>query len=499
MTDVLLTSSVLILMICAIRWLFKDRIRAKYRYALWGLVALRLMIPFSIQPFLNIMDRDAIWTSPYSALSIAQDIKENAINGTNLQPLVDNVTKGHVYTDMDTDSVLVKAASVDWELVIMIVWAAGAIFLCVMMLRNYVRFTKMLLNKRTPIEPEDNRDLSCPVYVVEGLKSPCLCLAGGQAGVYVTPEVAADPEKLLHVRVHEEMHARHSDLNLANLRTLLLCFYWVNPLVWLAAYLSKKDCELACDEAAVEYLGEEARFSYGRTLVSLVEEKTGFNDMFDLATTMTGSGKSIRERVLMLSRKKKHAVLATILVAVLAIGAAAFTFAGREEEAFLPETTDDEAFVVLSEKDETNEGPESSEDGTVSQAEVTHIEHEPIERPDWGIDMTVENIFPAGLTIVCIQSDVELPGELFTGSDYSLSRYENGEWVKVEYLPQEHDIAWTSEAWIIPMNDAVKWDVNWEWLYGELSPGTYTITKGVMYMQEPGSFETATYSVKFEI
>ena len=365
MTDTLLTSSILILLICVIRWLFKGRIRAKYQYTLWGLVALRLLFPFSIQPFLTLLDADVLWASPYSALSIAQEIKVQAIDGTNLQPLVENVTKGRVYIDPDTDSLLIKAASIDWELVILIVWATGTIFLCTMMLRNYVRFTKMLAAKRVPLKTGNDRVFQYPVYVVEGLKSPCLCLVGGQIGVYVTPEVAADPEKLLHVRVHEEMHARHNDLKYADLRTMLLCFYWVNPLVWLAAFLCKRDCELACDEAAVEYLGEKERFAYGRTLISLVAQKTGFTDMFDLATTMTGSGKSIRERVVMISKKKKHVVLATILVTVLAVGATAFTFAGRKEDAFLPEATNDKDFVILSEEEGNlleKEEPDTEED-----------------------------------------------------------------------------------------------------------------------------------------
>ena len=130
-------------------------------------------------------------------------------------------------------------------------------------------------------------------------------------------------------------------------------------------------------------------------------------------------------------------------------------------------------------------------------AKITEIKHEPTEKPDWGIYLTVENITPTGLTIVCSQSDVDVNGELSTGSYYSLSKYEDGEWIEIPYAI-EGEIGWTSEAWNILMDDVVKWDVDWSWLYGEMEAGTYRISKSIMYTP-PGSLETATYYVKFDI
>lgn len=44
----------------------------------------------------------------------------------------------------------------------------------------------------------------------------------------------------------------------------------VNPLVWVAAWFSRLDCELACDEGALKRLGEEERIAYGKTLLQVV-------------------------------------------------------------------------------------------------------------------------------------------------------------------------------------------------------------------------------------
>lgn len=120
-------------------------------------------------------------------------------------------------------------------------------------------------------------------------------------------------------------------------------------------------------------------------------------------------------------------------------------------------------------------------------------------QPQWGITLTAENVTPTGLTIVCTQSDGEPTGELQTGSDYILEQLTEGAWKKVDYLSQEHEIAWTAEAYLIPTEDTVKWEVNWEWLYGELSAGQYRIGKGIMDFRESGDYDTAMHYAEFEI
>ena len=143
-----------------------------------------------------------------------------------------------------------------------------------------------------------------------------------------------------------------------------------------------------------------------------------------------------------------------------------------------------------------SEVQEKDEKETVAQ--MVSIEHEP-QTDNWGVTLTAKNVSPIGMIIVCTQADYEVTGELFTGSSFSLSRLVDGEWEAVEYLPQEHEIAWTSEAWIIPSGETVEWETNWEWLYGELPQGRYRLEKGIMNLPEPGNFETCMQFVEFEV
>jgi len=117
----------------------------------------------------------------------------------------------------------------------------------------------------------------------------------------------------------------------------------------------------------------------------------------------------------------------------------------------------------------------------------------------WGVKMTAKNITPSGLTIVCTQQDGEPTGELNTGSYFGLEVLQDGEWVAVELLPLEGELAWTSEAWMIPNNAETEWEVNWSSLYGELPAGSYRISKSVMDFRGTGDYDTRTYYAGFDL
>lgn len=119
------------------------------------------------------------------------------------------------------------------------------------------------------------------------------------------------------------------------------------------------------------------------------------------------------------------------------------------------------------------------------------------EKADWGITLSVKDVTSTGMTLVCSQSGGEITGELECGSDYSLLVNSNGVWNAVPYLVDE--VAWTSEAYCIPMNDSIEFELKWERLYGELPAGTYRVVKGFMDFRGTGDYDTETYHTEFEI
>ena len=107
-----------------------------------------------------------------------------------------------------------------------------------------------------------------PIYVTSVIETPCMFGLFAPA-IYVTRDIMGNETMLSHVLAHETTHYRHRDHIWSALRSLCLIIHWYNPLVWIAALLSRRDAELACDEDTIRSIGEEMRIEYGRTLIGL--------------------------------------------------------------------------------------------------------------------------------------------------------------------------------------------------------------------------------------
>ena len=140
--------------------------------------------------------------------------------------------------------------------------------------------------------------------------------------------------------------------------------------------------------------------------------------------------------------------------------------------------------------------------------DVEEIVDEPIGEPDGGEDdaqkdelgvsLSAEEVTPTGLKLVCMQVGDGPTGELQTGSWFALQQKdEQGEWVDVPALLE--DVAFTDEAYMIYTNGATEWEVNWEYLYGELPAGEYRIAKKINDFRGTGDYDTYTYYAEFTI
>lgn len=298
MSQSLLYGTVLIFAVVLLRALFGKWLGQRLRYALWLLVAIRLLLPFQIG---------------HSALSM-----ENLfVSAPQETPEV------YVY---EQPRVPVEPIPVQREATLPVeplrlVWYGGiavtALWFSAVNVRFYVRARKGA--KRLRLE-----GIPLRVYVSEGVQTPCQL--GGS--IFLTPQVAEDALACRHVLAHEMTHFYHGDTLWNLLRAVLLCVYWFFPPVWLAAVLSKKDCELACDEGALRRLGEDERFSYGKTLLSVAAQKVNGRRLFSAETTMAQSRKELSLRIRAIAEKKKCPLVVLLLLAMLVSLTAVCTFTG---------------------------------------------------------------------------------------------------------------------------------------------------------------------------
>ena len=329
MKEAIITSSILIMCIVLLRQLCKRRISAKMQYMLWLVVAVRLIMPGITAVWPNLMPE-----SGYSILNVTDKVERAALDY--IQPQERTVTgslpsEGLPFLTEETAEGNIVTYFMDramWQEILRKIWYLGMIVVGVWMAAVNVRFMHRLYKSRRRYEKED---FKLPVYTAEELSSPCLYGLPEKLAVYLPEDVIGDEERVRHILAHEYCHYKHKDVFWSVLRCVLLTVYWFHPLVWLAAVLSKQDCELACDEAAVRLLGEEERIAYGKTLVSLIIRKTRAADIVCAATTMTAGAESVKERIrrIVESPRRLAFIIVPVLMAVAVV--VAFTFTKAKE------------------------------------------------------------------------------------------------------------------------------------------------------------------------
>ena len=338
MKGILITSSLLIVLIAALRPLLRGRIDPRLQYALWLTVALRLLIPVNL------------FTSAYSALALLQ----RADRGTEL---VETIGQAHIPAQsydsaraqvveeyrrqgvsdsqltpgdlmaIDTQARELMKGPTLAELAAKCarpVWLGGAALMALW-------FTAVNLKLRRRLRGAEWIEADCPlpVFVSGALPSPCL-VGTVRPKIYVTPAALESPGRLRHVLAHELAHYRHKDHWWALVRCACLCLYWFDPLVWWAAALSRQDCELACDEGAIRALGEGERIPYGRTLVGMIA--AGRTPLLQTATTMSGGKRRVKERITLIARKPKTVIALALAAALILACAVGCAFSGAPEK-----------------------------------------------------------------------------------------------------------------------------------------------------------------------
>lgn len=302
MAEWILTSSLLIVIVLAVRALFRGRMGLRLRYTLWLLVLLRLLVPGTVfQTGLSVLNYVPLpQTAAVQALP-PQDGGSPSAPEAEPMPVRPEGEAEPRPSGPAAAPDSAPAGGADWRGVLTAVWQGGAgvlaAALLVCNLRFYLRLRRM--RRAHPIP-----GVAVPVYVARGLPSPCL-YGFPRPAVYLTPAAAGEPELLGHVLRHELTHRRHGDHIWAVLRAAALALHWYNPLVWLAAVLSRRDGELACDEGALQGADDRERAAYGRTLIRLVTARPSAGELLCCATTMTAGSSSLKERIAMIARKPR--------------------------------------------------------------------------------------------------------------------------------------------------------------------------------------------------
>ena len=267
---------------------------------LWGIVAVRLVCPFSIESVLSLMPSSEV-VSP----TIMTD-KTPTIN-TGI-PII-NSTLNPVISESFTPNPGDSANPLQiWIPVLTTIWIVGMVAL---LIYTIISFAKVKRKIGTAVLLRDN------IYQSENVVSPFV-LGLIKPKIYLPFNM--NEKDMEHVVAHEMAHIRRKDHLWKPLGFLLLTLHWFNPLMWLGYVLLCRDIELACDEKVIKELDHDARADYSQALLTC-----SVNRRMIAACPLAFGEVGVKDRVKSVLNYKKPAFW-IIIVAVVACVAVAVCF-----------------------------------------------------------------------------------------------------------------------------------------------------------------------------
>lgn len=299
-----LDASILLSSVLLIRLLFINKLPKVTFLILWGIVAIKLIIPYSfysklyLQPMMQRL-LNSIPTNGSENIHDAIEIQQHS-----------NTLYNNVILAIKSDFVLA-------------IWLIVAIMMFLFFVVSYIRSYKEF---QTAIPVKNN------VYLNEWLRNNKLKRT---VQIAVSDQVTApltyklfkpviifpkttdweDESSLQFVLAHEYVHIKRLDVLWKIILIVILALHWFNPLVWIMFYIVNRDIELSCDEKVIRQFGDKAKAEYALALINMAEKS---QKMTPLCNNFSKNG--IEERIVSIMKLKKTSILGVALASTFVLG-----------------------------------------------------------------------------------------------------------------------------------------------------------------------------------
>lgn len=243
-----ISASWLVLAVLALR-LVSKRSPKWMNVLLWGIVALRLMLPFSIESALSLIPSAetvspaVVQFDPAPTITSGVSVIDNAVNPA-----------------LSEHFAAAPTASVNplyvWTEIAGWVWLIG---LGAMLLYALVSYLRLRRRVSVSLCVREN------IYLCDAISSPFIL---GVVKPHIYLPSGLDEVQRQNVLSHEQAHLARRDHWWKPLGFALLAVYWFNPMLWLAYALLCRDIELACDERVIRTMDESAVKTYSTVLLA---------------------------------------------------------------------------------------------------------------------------------------------------------------------------------------------------------------------------------------
>ena len=288
-----LTTSYVIVFVMLIRLLLKKAPKF-ISYALWGVAAFRLIIPFSFESMFSLMPRNT------NAVSIAHDIiyQQSPQINSGIEAVDSFVGR---LLPVPATGVSVNPLQIYTEIgayiwVLGLVALLGYSFVSIFILKKQLKSSDLI---------EGN------IYEAKNLKTPFV-LGVIKPKIYLPAGINAEERN--YILLHEQTHIHRKDHVIKILAFFILSLHWFNPLVWIAFILMSTDMELSCDERVLKEMNEDIKKPYANSLLSLAAERHILN-----GSPLAFSEGNVKGRIKNVLNYKKPTFLVVVITMILAV------------------------------------------------------------------------------------------------------------------------------------------------------------------------------------
>lgn len=300
-----LTVSLVALLLLTLKLILKDNLSPRWQYGVWGLLALRIVIPVNSSRYVLIPIN--LW------LELLKSIAERGLGSAYSAEYVP-IRLRHVLPTFDG----APRSVTDW---LLIAYALGIAVYLLWHIVSYARL-RLLLHRGDPISAELQNKIgnvcerhglkSCNAVAIKGLPSAFIC--GIIHPVLVLPSEGELDDKVL---LHELLHLKHHDALQSVFWCVLRSLHWCNPFMIYVFNRVGNDMESLCDQRVLERLEGEERREYGKILLGMANERYA---RAPGTSSISNGGANISRRIDAIVRFKKYpAGMALVSVCIVIV------------------------------------------------------------------------------------------------------------------------------------------------------------------------------------
>ena len=288
-----ITASYLVFGVILLR-LVLNKAPKSIRVILWGIVALRLIIPFSFESIFSLIPSSEplpqeFLYAPTPQVNTGFSAVDQAMN-----PLISQSLTPAVGASANPTHIL--------SFIFSQVWILGMVLMV-----GYALVSYLLLRRKVAASMK----LDCNLRLCDHISSPFI-LGMIRPVIYLPSEL--DPATADLVLAHEYAHLKRRDHWWKPLGFVLLCVYWFNPVMWIAYILLCRDIELACDERVIQEMGTDIRTSYSEALL-----RCSISRNMIAACPLAFGEVGVKDRIKSVLHYKKPAFWILLIAAIICI------------------------------------------------------------------------------------------------------------------------------------------------------------------------------------